>query len=180
MLKSFDSLRRHALTLGRETSYGLGSGIIVAKPRAPFLCVWMNSFRNYNPVPWHWATYAVWTPHALAKELPHDVHVEEQHLQHPAWWQSRLLFDDVYDWSHNYAIHVWKRYGHVPRSPDQIKTLNTTLGEIMRYVYFGSKALILENGRGVDTSGTFGSRWRLGTTVDLIGHRFLEFIRFNQ
>ena len=156
VLKSFDALRRHRVTLGRETSYGLGSGIILSQPRAAFVCMWLHAFRDYSPLPWHWATYAVWTPHRLAHALSassaataaaqDEIYIDERHLQHPTWLRSEQLFDTVYDWSENYAVHVWKRYGRVPESPDDVKRLNTTLGQVMRFVYFGSKDLILDAG----------------------------------
>ena len=126
------------MTLGRETSYGLGSGVIVARRHAPFLCVWFNVFRDYNPFPWNWAYYVVLTPERLARVLPDNrLHVEENSLHKPSWQQAELLFQKRVDWSKNYAVHVWKRYGRVPEGPDEIDGLNTTLGDIMRYIYYG-------------------------------------------
>ena len=136
LLKTLDPLRRYELTLGRETSYGLGSGIIIAKPKAPFVCVWLNVFRDYNPFPWNWAYYVIVTPNRLAQVLPERLHIEENTLHKPSWQQAELLFRKRVDWSKSYAVHVWKRYGSVPKSPAELDALNTTLGEIMRYIYF--------------------------------------------
>ena len=177
VLKSFDPLRVHSLTLGRETSYGLGSSIILSEPGGPFVCVWREAFRTYSPYPWNWARYAVWTPHTLSNKLPEHIHIEKKHLLSPTWAQSELLFNKVYNWSENYAIHVWKRFGEVPEGPEDIKALNTTLGQIMRYVFFGSKDLILDgNSRVVSKNHLYRN---IKTTVDLVGDKLLTLIGFN-
>jgi hypothetical protein len=67
VLKPFTPLLQQETVLGRETSYGLGSGIILARPRAPFVCMWRHVFSTYMPWPWNWAKYAVWTPNKLQK-----------------------------------------------------------------------------------------------------------------
>ena len=135
-MKSFDPLRVHDVTLGRETFYGLGSGIIIAKPFAQFVCIWFNSFRDYNPFLWNWAYYAVHFPNRLAKVLPHAIHIEETSLQKPNYHEAHKLFSTGFDWSNNYAIHVWKRKGHVPDGPEELRNANSTLGEVMRYIMY--------------------------------------------
>jgi len=139
VLKSFDPLRKtYPLTLGRETVSSIANGIIISTPRQPFLCVWYHGYRNYDPhEPGAWSYYSVITAHKLAELFPNHVHVEDRSLVHPSWHEEEvsLLFEKHYDWSKNFAIHVWKRYGRVPKDPRDIDNLNTTLGEIMRYVY---------------------------------------------
>ena len=178
VVKSFDPLRKHDLTLGRETSYGLGSSIVIGQPESAFVCVWKESFRSYAPYPWNWAKYAVWTPHALAKRLPEHIHIENKNLLSPTWAQSDLLFNKVYNWTDNFAIHVWKRFGEVPDNPDDIKMLNTTLGQIMRYVYYGSKDLISEGEKAKVTSKNH-LYTNLKTTIDVVGDKLLTLIGFN-
>ena len=39
-------------------------------------------------------------------------------------------------------MHIYKRQGHVPASPEETHALDTTLGEVMRYIYYGDKKLI--------------------------------------
>ena len=176
-VRSFDSLRVFPATLGRETSYGLGSGIIVAQRHSAFLRMWLDSFADYRPWPWNWAKYAVWTPHALARQHPSDVHIEVSSLQHPTWAQSDLLCEGLYDWSDNFAVHVWKRFCFVPENPEEIDSLNTTLGEVMRYVYYGSKRLRTSNtGAAIRNSHL---RRSIANSVDVYGHKLLEWIKFN-
>ncbi|ELU07691.1 hypothetical protein CAPTEDRAFT_189062 [Capitella teleta] len=135
ILKSFYPLRQFSMTLGRESHYGLGSSIIIAKPRAPFLCHWLSAYCSYRPFVWNWARYAVWSPHELAAQHPHLIHVEDKNLLHPSWHEPDLLFKGNYDWSENYAMHIWHRFGYVPETPEEIMHLNTTIGQVMRHVY---------------------------------------------
>ena len=176
VLRSFDPLRRFATTLGRETSYGLGSGIILAEPNSVFIHLWLNSFKSYNPWPWNWAKYAVWTPHVLARQFAEEIHIEETRLQHPTWAQSDQLCEKLYDWSENYAVHVWKRFCEVPQTVEEINSLNNTLGEVFRYVYYGSKKL-----RQTSESSKPKSHLKrsMSNYVDVMGHKFLEYINFN-
>ena len=144
VLRSFNPLRFHPSTLGRETSYGLGSGIIVGEPLSKFICIWLHAYRNYNPWPWHWAAYAVWAPHNLAKIFPDDINIEKNTLHSPSWQETEQIYKMTIDWSEKYAIHVWHRYGYVPTQPESpggIEHLNNTLGQIMRYVYYGDKEI---------------------------------------
>jgi len=141
VLRSFSPLLVSETVLGRETSFGLGSGIIVARPQAPFICMWRQGYRTYIPWPWNWANYAVWTPNKLAKAIPDHVHIEEDTLHHPNFDHSDLLFRGHYNWSRSYAMHIWKRYGPVPDSPDEMDSLDSTLGEVMRHAYYGDSAL---------------------------------------
>ncbi len=145
VLKSFDPLKIYDLTLGRETSFGLGNGIIIAKPFSEFVCIWFNAYRDYNPFRWNWAYYSVQFPNLLAKAMPGSIHIEESSLQKPAYNEPHKLFTHGYDWSNNYAIHVWKRRGRVPDRPEELQGLNTTLGEVMRYIMYGMKSRLAFN-----------------------------------
>jgi hypothetical protein len=138
VLKSFDVLRqKYPLTLGRPSAVSLGNGIIISAPRQPFSCVWLNGYRDYDPKRGDaWGYFSVLTAHKLAALFPEHIHVEERSLLHPSWESEiQLMFFKIYDWSDNYAIHVWKSFGPVPEDPKDIVNLNTTLGQVMRHVY---------------------------------------------
>ena len=143
VLRDFSPLRLHEVSLGRETQYGLGNGIIVAQRGSPFICLWMHGYYRYRPFPWNWARYGVWVPQRLSEILPQRIHIENDHLQRPTWAEVDLFYKEKYDWSDNYSVHVWMRYLPItiPNHTSEIKRLDTTLGEIMRYIYFGNKGL---------------------------------------
>ena len=108
------------------------------------------------------------------------MHIEPRGLQHPSWAEAEQLFDWRTEWTNeNYAFHIWKRYGNVPADEEGIKALNTTLGEVMRYVYYGSRELVLEGGRGVDKSGRFGSKWTVARVVDLVFDKIFNVVGYS-
>jgi len=84
-------------------------------------------------------------PHQLAAIYPHLIHVEETSLNRPNWQadEVRTLYLGHYDWSQNYAIHVWQRSApsKIPQVPEDINQLNSTLGQISRFILYGSKEI---------------------------------------
>ena len=80
----------------------------------------------------------MWGALRLWRADPDSVHLESRAFYSPNWFEAHLLFDeDHYDLSQSYAVHVWHRHAPVPSGPDQIVTLNSTLGRVFRRIYFG-------------------------------------------
>ena len=55
VLRSFDPLRRKPLTLGRESIVpvnAISSAIIISRPGAVFMRLWLETYRTYNPDVW--------------------------------------------------------------------------------------------------------------------------------
>jgi len=77
----------------------------------------------------------------LLKLFPALAHVEEKTLTYPYSKELDMLFGNVtYDWSRQYSTHVWHRKTKtLPQSPKDITTLNSTLGQMMRYIYNGPR-----------------------------------------
>ena len=125
--------------MGKAATHTLSNGIILSVPNTQFLCIWFEGYRKYDPK--YWGGNSVLMAHALAEIHPNLVHIEENSLLKPGWRHSDLMFEKHYDWSNNYAMHIWKRRGKVPDDPAQMDQLNCTLGEVMRYIYYGSKDL---------------------------------------
>ena len=140
-LKSFDALRQHDFTLGRETARTLANGILVGRQAAPFARVWLETYRAYDPH--SWARHSTHTPHTLHALLPHLAHVEERSLVRPSWRELDAIYRGHYDWTGNYCLHVYlgERFA-VPRSVRQMNVYDCTLGEVMRYIYHGSPRLL--------------------------------------
>ena len=81
------------------------------------------------------------------------VHIEADHIHFPNHSQMMFLIGpEPYDWSKNYAVHLWHRLWrsskHWPRvkvnDPESIKTMNNTYGQIARKVYYGNSDFIYE------------------------------------
>ncbi|XP_064651065.1 uncharacterized protein LOC135502288 [Lineus longissimus] len=146
VLKSFDPLLKYNTTMGYETgpnvANGLCNGVIISRPRAKFLEIWHYEYRTFDDA--QWAIHSVILPAQLARKYPSLIHTEAKSLHRPNWMERKWLYNDgsLYDWSKNYAVHLWYRYHKVDHNPEDIKKLNTTMGELFRYIYYGKKDLI--------------------------------------
>ena len=86
-----------------------------------------------------------WITCRLYELFPHLVHVEEDTLIKPHYTQMEMLFGtQIYDWSRQYTCHVWTRDDRwkVPENPTVIRNLNSTLGQMMRHIYYGQTSLV--------------------------------------
>ena len=147
VVKSFDDLRIFDLTLGRPVAIALSNGIIIARKGALFLRMWLENYRNYSPK--SWGGNSVATGNILNKIFQHLVHVEEQSLLHPSWQESKQMFNrrHPYNWTGHYCIHIYfEQHFKIPKKPEQLKSYENTLGQVMRYIFFGSSDLIPVSG----------------------------------
>jgi mannosyltransferase OCH1-like enzyme len=146
VLKSFDPLLKYNTTLGYETgagaANGLCNGIIISRPHAKFLEIWHYEYKNFKD--WQWAIHSMILPAQLASKYPSLIHTEASSLHRPNWMETNWLYMEgkIYDWSQNYAVHLWYRSHNIGHNPDDIKTLNTTMAELFRFIYYGKKDLI--------------------------------------
>ncbi|XP_069114888.1 uncharacterized protein [Argopecten irradians] len=143
VLKSFAPLRRYEFSMGLEyhgTPGRLNNGIIIAKKNAAFLNIWQETYRNFTEREWDQHSSII--PYNLQYQFPHLIHVEESSLNYPSGPDRRLIYDEIYDWRSNYAIHLWHELHALTHSPTDIKSMNTTFGQISRYVYYNTTDLI--------------------------------------
>ena len=140
-LRDFEPLLRYPVTLGAETPHLLGSGVILAQPNATFLHLWKDKYRNYEPTKWNYNSVVV--PMELAKRHAAIVHIEWFTIHRPNWFERDWLYAEgkLWDWSENFAVHLWYRTHDGDYDPITIRTLNTTVGEIFRFIYYGSPQL---------------------------------------
>jgi len=149
VLKSFDPLLRHNYVMGRVTPDQINSGIVLSRRGEAFLSLWLESYKSYKGKGETYTHKATIVPHKLAELYPHLIHVEEESLNKPNWKPEgmRQLYTGHYNWSDNYAIHLWHRYlpsgVSVPKKPEDIEHLNSTLGEVIRFILYGSDNITL-------------------------------------
>lgn len=143
VLKSFEALRRYDFTMGLEyhSKPGrLNNGIIVAKRNATFLNIWRKTYHNFTEMELDYHSSII--PYHLQYQFPQLIHVEERSLNYPSGPARHLIYDDVYDWTNNYAMHMWFGLHGLNHTPNDIKSMNTTFGQIARYVYYNTTALL--------------------------------------
>ena len=138
VVKSFDDLRKYPCTLGLEGDYVCG-GIIIAAKDSTFLALWINYFlEDYRVDKWAYNSGEV--PTKLATRYPQLVHIEKESLNRPNYKEmDKIWGSEKYDWRNkNYAIHTWIRLSKRPKpTPENIKKMNGTFGEIARLVVYG-------------------------------------------
>ncbi|CAH1795680.1 unnamed protein product [Owenia fusiformis] len=140
-IQSYEPLLKYDVTLPRDSEDQLANGIIFAKPHAPFLKIWHETYKTYSK--WKkgtnaWAFHSVQTPYKLSKIFPHLVHIEGSSLIGPRWYEPHKLFKGQYRWMDNFSIHVWKGKSVVPPEPGLISNLpdQSTLQEVMEYIWY--------------------------------------------
>ena len=135
-------LRVHDVTLGKEKHDKFIAGIIIARPNAPFLKLWYESYRNnYRPHDWDYNCARV--TYQIYLKRPDLMHVEPYRLTTPDADDWHQLWWFVIEWRHLFCVHVmqhliWKDY-----NPENIKQLESTFGETVRYIYYGSADKVL-------------------------------------
>lgn len=131
------------LILGKEKPPKLIAGIIVGRRNATFLRLLYESYKN-NYRWWDWDYNCARIAYQLYLKRPDLLHVEPYRLTTPDWTERRKLWNDVIDWSDLYVVHVMAHFEHSDEvyTPENIRRVNTTFGQIMRYVYYGSPEMI--------------------------------------
>lgn len=140
-LRSFDPLLRHDVTMGAERPDLLGNGVILAKANASFLRLWREQYRTFDDSQWN--QHSVMIPMALASRAPHLVHIEWFTILRPNWDERDWLYEEgkLWDWADNYAVHLYAHSQQPDYDPFNIRTMNTTAGELLRYIYYGKPSL---------------------------------------
>jgi len=127
--------------LGKEKPPKFIAGIIVARKDSEFIRLFYESYRgNYRPEAWDYN--CAWEPYRLYLQKPDLLHVEQYKFTTPDCIDRDKLWKEVIDWKDLYVIHIMVHGFQDTSSPESIKTLNTTFGEVMRYIYYGSPKLI--------------------------------------
>jgi mannosyltransferase OCH1-like enzyme len=141
-LKNMDDLLKYDTTMGYELSNWLCNGFIMSKAFAPFLRMWHTEYVSFSDG--HWNYHSVQLPGILAKNYPSLVHTEWDTIHRPNWQETNKIYGKgvKYDWSRNYAMHLWYRKYNKDHNKEDIKKLNSTLGEMFRYILYGKKEII--------------------------------------
>ncbi|XP_048242732.1 uncharacterized protein LOC125375866 isoform X1 [Haliotis rufescens] len=142
ILRPIDALLNISLTMGLiDDGTGMGNAFIVAERNSGFLREWYSGYRHYNKSLIF--ENSLWAAKRLWLKRKESVNEIASMIYRPNWFESAKLFKQSgYDWKSRYGVHIWHRHGHVPENPDEMNKLNTTLGEIFRFVYYGSEKMV--------------------------------------
>ena len=125
----------------------------MSAPHAPFMYLWMDrALNDYNVKKWAYISGTI--PSTLIDRYYKRgiVHIETATIHTPnSKHLNQLIGPDLYDWSNNYAIHLWYRLWSehnnwnkwkIDPNPESIKRSNTTFGQIARFIYYGSPNML--------------------------------------
>ena len=130
------------LLQGYELPDFLGPQFIMAKRNSRFLQHWYRGYeRHYKKNSWNYNSMRL--PALLADKYPDIIHTEGYRFVQPNARNRHLIFDENYNWSDNYAIHLYIRYYKNFTDEYVIRNLNTTLGAVARHVLYGNKELCM-------------------------------------
>ena len=73
-------------------------------------------------------------PYYLQYHYPDLIHIEEKSINYPSGERLDLIYDQVYDWSDNYCIHLWSNLHRFDHSLTDINKTNTTLGQLVKFI----------------------------------------------
>ncbi|XP_033752412.1 uncharacterized protein LOC117336136 [Pecten maximus] len=139
LLRSLDPLRKYAFTLSHEYDLNLANGLIMSSKNASFVDLWYKEYKTYNNK--HWFHHSTIVPFQLSKKYPHLIHVENKTFVNPDYSHLDMIFKENFNWSHNYAIHLYVRKYRLEHNVNDIRHLNTTIGSVARHVLYGYKEL---------------------------------------
>ena len=145
VVRPLDSLLSYDVIMGAESPEMLGSGfILVTRTNATFIQLWRRAYADFDDSDWN--RHSVYVPMELARQHPDLVHVDWFSINRPNWDERQWLYTSgkLWDWSGNYAVHLWYR-DHptdVVYDPLTIRHLNTTTAEVLRLIYYDDHRLL--------------------------------------
>ncbi|XP_070534068.1 uncharacterized protein [Ptychodera flava] len=148
VLAPLEPLRYYDYVVGRPAENILNNGVILAKKSSKFLKLYYESYKDY--ISDCWACTSVHNQHDQAMNHLDLLHIEPDSMIQPPYTEWEKLFLEKYDWrSEHFTIHVWFRefyeggYLDFEFTRENIKNLNTTVGEMCRYIYYGSPDIMV-------------------------------------
>jgi len=144
---------------GKEKPPKFIAGIMISRKGSTFMRLLYESYRgNYRPWDWDyncariayhlylqrpdWDYNCARIAYQIYLKRPDLLHVEPYKFTTPDWKERYKLWKEVIDWKDLYVVHVMGHFNYDRSGPESITTINSTFGEVMRYIYYGSPKLI--------------------------------------
>ena len=137
-VRSLLPLRCYNMTMGQESGDVMCNNFLMAAPNSKFLQHFIAQY--YIDYPGNYWGYNVLTAMKMARKHHELIHVEKKFINHPNWHDNeiKMIFDEKhkFDWRKNFVVHLWNRVSHVKTNPEELKSLNSSFGELARMVYY--------------------------------------------
>ncbi|XP_077992828.1 uncharacterized protein LOC144446861 [Glandiceps talaboti] len=143
VVNSLEHLRHYDFVIGQPGKSEIGNGIILSVKHSEFLKIFYDTYRDYKPN--CFVCNSGYSSFEVVKQYPQFVHIE--HKRVVEWNAQRLFYGHYPWWNDRYTVHAWIRAfreqcgTEIRFTSENIKYLDTSYGEICRYVYYGSRQL---------------------------------------
>ncbi|KAK6963379.1 glycosyltransferase family 32 protein [Biomphalaria glabrata] len=119
----------------------MGNGFILSERGNNFIREWYQRYKSeYKQNSWGYNSMEV--PMKLYQNDTSRLLEIGKKIYRPNWHERALLTNGTYDWSQNYAMHIWRSAKPHPESTEEINSANTTICEVLRYILYGNPAPI--------------------------------------
>ena len=145
-LKSWDPLLYYDTTMSTSRYHfrkSLTNSVIISAKNSSFLRAWKDSYHDFHK---SWGHNSLEMPYEIAKKRPELIHIVSNLIEYPIYPYHKFIHNIgvKLDWSKSYGMHLFHRAYKKEHDPDTIKTLNSTLGEIFRIIYYNTIELMLK------------------------------------
>ncbi|XP_070534367.1 uncharacterized protein [Ptychodera flava] len=141
-----EPLRYYDYVVGKADKNAFSNEIILANKDSKFLKLYYESFKRFRESCWECTV--VKGHYDLAMRNRNILHIEPDSMAKPPSSRGRNLFVKKFDWQNNLftirnVLNQNKDSGDERElTAESIKTLDSPLGQICRYIYYGSTDLI--------------------------------------
>ncbi len=153
LARPVSDLRAHEVSLGRPAGGSLGTQFLLCKPRATFVELWLQSYRDYRPSLWYFNA-GEYPTQALLGPCPGLAHQEEKLIGVDTALALKLYGEKegLPNWRSYYAIHLLAAHRHylVPEDfartggdfdEENIRRYNGTFGAMARDILERMKSM---------------------------------------
>ncbi|XP_070569797.1 uncharacterized protein [Ptychodera flava] len=146
VVNSLEPLRHYEFVIGQPAAHIFNNGMIVATKNSTFLKMFYDSYKSYDGD--CFTCNSGQRPFQLSRQNPELVHVEQSSVVE--WNHVNLFFGKYKWWENRYTIQVWIRayfetWSDEKFTADNVRELDTSYGEIARYIYYGTKDFVTES-----------------------------------
>ncbi|XP_064458565.1 uncharacterized protein LOC135368930 isoform X1 [Ornithodoros turicata] len=150
VIQPLHQFRHFEMSIGWPPDAYLGTMVLLAAPRARFLRLHLELYREYNSSLWYYNAGDLPTMRLLWPH-PHLVHAVPVLFGVDMDMLSKLYTPgDHPEWRSYFAVHTFVNHRSVKEDPlygreidlQNVRTYNTSLGEMIREVLFGTSAFV--------------------------------------
>lgn len=155
VIKPFDTFRKYMFTVGwstqkNEKSNAMGNMILVSTRHARFLLEYYDTYHMFNNSMWYFNAGVLPANEILSKKT-HIANCVSNDVFSISTDNARSVFKTTVNWQDRwYAVHLQYRSKSqfLPNDPiheydpHNIKKLNTTIGQMLRYTFYGNKDFV--------------------------------------